>query len=217
MKIHWDLIQGSELWFAMKWGKVGGSASKGLFVPSDTLLDEILSEHTEPFEMEVDGYVNKDMQRGIELEPLHRSEISKFAGVEFKEAGWIQAGWCPIIGISPDGITADGKISYEGKAPGRKKHISTVRNREIPSDNIHQCLHYFTVIDTLEAHYFSSFRPESNYPLWPKKLTRDSIVDLGTKATPKCKTIHEWVKIAKANALILESNLQIALTNLDKI
>jgi len=217
MIINWNLIQGTPEWHLMKWGKVGGSSSKGLFVPSDTLLIQLLAENTEPFEMDEDNYISGDMQRGIELEPMGRLELSKYAQVEFKEAGWLQCEEIDLLGISPDGITKDGKISCEIKCPSAKKHIATVYCREIPNDNIHQCLHYFTVNPALEKHYFASFRPESSYPLWPKLLTRDSLIDLGTKAKPNVKEVGKWVEIALANAAELKENLQIALKNLDRI
>ncbi len=217
MIVYNDIVQGTEEWFAMKYGKVGGSTSKGLFVPSDTLLLELLAEHTEPFEMEEDNYVSSDMIRGIELEPLHRSEIEKYSGIKFNVPGWIQSGWCPIIGISPDGISEDLTVSWEGKSPAAKKHISTVYAKQIPADNIHQSLHYFTVNEKLERHIFSTFRPESNYPLWVKEINLDSLIDLGTKAKPNVKKVSEWVKIARFNALELALNLNIALASLDNI
>jgi len=217
MKVYNNIIQGTEDWFRLKWGKVGGSSSKGLFVPSDTLLIQLLAEHTEEFELDEDNYVSGDMQRGIELEPLHRSEIERYIGVSFNVPGWLESDECALLGISPDGISEDLTVSWEGKSPGAKKHISTVYANQIPSDNIHQCLHYFTVNPKLQMHVFSSFRPESKYPLWPKKISRESIIDLGTKAKPQCKTVQQWVDIAMHNALELESNLTIALKKLDKI
>lgn len=217
MKIYHEIVQGTEEWFALKYGKVGGSTSKGLFVPSDTLLLELLAENTEPFAMEEDGYTSADMQRGIELEPLHRSEIEKYTGVKFNVPGWVQSEECAIIGISPDGISEDLTVSWEGKSPGAKKHISTVYAKEIPSDNIHQSLHYFTVNRKLEKHFFSSFRPESNYPLFVKLITLDSVIDLGTKAKPLLKTVREWANIGRFNALELEANLQNALKQLNQI
>jgi len=210
-----DIIQGTEPWFQIKWGKVGGSSSKGLFVKSDTLLIQVLSEHTEEFEMDDDGYMNAEMQRGVELEPMARMEGSKYAGVKFLQSGWLQCEENKLLGISPDGITADETISCEIKCPSRQKHTSTVYAKEIPSDNIHQCLHYFTVNPKLVKHYFFSFRPESKYPLWPECLTRESRIDLGTKAKPNVKTIAEWVDIAKFNAKELEANLELALDKMD--
>lgn len=217
MKIYHDIIQGTEEWFALKYGKVGGSTSKGLFVNSDTLLLELLAEKTEPFQMDYDGYENADMIRGKELEPLHKSEIEKYTGINFNVPGWIQSDTIPILGISPDGLSEDLTVSWEGKAPGSKKHIATVYAKEIPSDNIHQSLHYFTVNQKLQMHYFSSFRPESDYPLWVKQITRDSLIDLGTKAKPNVKKVSEWVGIARFNGLELEANLEIALTKLKSI
>lgn len=217
MQVFKDVIQCSPEWFELKYGKVGGSTSKGLFVPSDTLLLEILAENTEPFVMEDDGYVSKDMQRGNDLEPIGIRRVGEFAGVKFERYGWLLSDECPIIGVSPDGITEDLKVSCEVKCPAAKKHISTVFAKEIPADNIHQSLHYFTVNPILERHYFGTFRPESNYPLWVKCLTRDSLIDLGTKAKPNVKMVGNWVDIALHNALELEANLGLALKQLEKI
>lgn len=217
MIAHWDIQQRTPEWFALKWGKIGGSTSKGLFVPSDTLLLEVLSEMTEPYEIEPDGYCSPEMQRGIDLEPVGRIQLEKIAKVTFCDAGWLQCEENDLLGISPDGITKDLTVSCEGKCPGRKKHIETVFTNEIPKDNIHQCLHYFTINPILERHYFFSFRPECDYPFWYQMLTRESVIDLGTKAKPVCKTIREWVDIAKFNAKELADNLALALKQLDKI
>ena len=217
MKIYTEIQQGTEDWFRIKYRKVGGTSSKGLFVPSDTLLLKLLAESTEPFELEDDGYESAAMLRGKELEPRHRSEIETYTGVKFNVPGWLLSDECPLIGISPDGISEDLTVSWEGKSPGADKHISTVYSKEIPADNIHQSLHYFTVNPKLEKHYFSSFRPESDYPLFVKLLTLDSLIDLGTKAKPNVKKVSEWRQIGLGNALELEANLQIELTNLKKI
>lgn len=217
MQVFKDVAQCSPEWFALKYGKVGGSASKGLFVQSDTLMLEILSELTEPFILQDDGYVSKDMERGNLLEPIGIQRIGEFAKVKFERYGWLLSDEIDIIGISPDGITDDLTISCEVKCPAAKRHIETMVSKEIPSDNRHQCLHYFTVNEKLQKHYFGSFRPESDYPLFIKELTRESNMDLGTKAKPLIKSVGEWVDIAKFNAKKLKTDLQAALTNLDRI
>lgn len=206
MIAHWNIKQGTEEWHAIRWGKIGGTTSKGLFVKSDTLLDELLSEITEPFEVE-DSFESADMIRGFELEPLARQEVSLYIGREILECGWLQCEEIPLLGISPDGITSDMTISAEIKCPARKKHMSTIRTNEIPLDNLHQCVHYFTVNPHLEKHYFASFRPEAIKPLFVKELTRSSEVNLGTKAKPVIKNIAEWVSIAKTNAINLETEI----------
>lgn len=206
MIAHWNIKQGTEEWHAIRWGKIGGTTSKCLFVKSDTLLDELLSEITEPFEME-DSFESADMIRGFELEPLARQEVSLYIGRELLECGWLQCEEIPLLGISPDGITSDMTISAEIKCPARKKHMSTIRTNEIPLDNLHQCVHYFTVNPHLEKHYFASFRPEAIKPLFVKELTRASEVNLGTKAKPVIKTIAEWVSLAKTSAINLETEI----------
>lgn len=207
MKTHYEIEQHSEEWFRKKWGKVGGTLSKGLFVKSDTLLEDVLSELCEEFDLK-ENYQSFDMQRGSELEPEARKALSAYLGVELKEVGWLQCEENEYIGISPDGITDCQTISAEIKCPNSKKHLKTILTNEIPSDNIYQCLHYFTVNPKLEKHYFCSWRPENLYkPIFVKELTRESLVNLGTKSKPILKPISEWVTIAKIEALELKKQI----------
>ena len=139
------------------------------------------------------------MQRGNELEPFAREYISTYVGVEFLETGWLQSEENELLGVSPDGITEDYKQSCEIKCLGRKAHYDILIENEIPLDKIPQCIHYFTVNPDLEKHYFIAFRPEAPKH-FIKELTRDSIVNIGTKAKPIKKTISECVEIARKNA-----------------
>jgi len=225
MVAHFGIDQGTEEWFKMKWGKIGGSLSKGLFVDTDTLLLQMIVEHTEDIDLDYDSYTSQDMQRGNELEPLGRSRLSEYLGVSLLNCGWLECEENTLLGISPDGITADFKVSAEIKCPAGKRHISTCRENEIPKDNIHQCVHYFTVNPHLERHYFMSFRPESIKPMFVKELTRSSLVDLGftkkgkikedrglgvkeyVSTEPDLRTVAEWVAISKANATKLKENI----------
>ena len=53
MKVYFEIEQGSSDWFSIKWGKVGGTASSGLFVKSDTLFYNLLAEQTESFDADL--------------------------------------------------------------------------------------------------------------------------------------------------------------------
>jgi hypothetical protein len=233
MIARYDIEQHSEEWHKVRYGKIGGTLSKGLFIKSDTLLEDVLSEICEEFdlkenyqsfdmqrgsELEFDlkeNYQSFDMQRGSELEPEARKALNAYLGIELKEVGWLQCEENEYLGISPDGITECETISAEIKCPQAKKHLSTIRANEIPNDNINQCLHYFTVNPKLEKHYFCSYRPENIYkPIFVKELTRDSLVNLGTKAKPILKPISEWVAIAKIEALELKKQIEIELNKL---
>lgn len=209
-----NVEQGSEEWHKIRYAKISGTRANGLFVNSDTLLIELLSEICEEFDLQ-ENYQSFDMQRGTELEPEARLALSSYLGVYIKEVGWLQCEENEYLGISPDGITECETISAEIKCPNAKKHLSTIRANEIPSDNIHQCLHYFTVNPKLEKHYFCSYRPENIYkPIFVKELTRDTIINLGTKAKPVLKSVSEWVEIAKKEAENLKNKIQIELNNL---
>ena len=64
-----EIEQRSQEWHELKWAKIGGTLSKGLFVKSDTLFIDILSQRMEDFEP-TDSYTSDAMERGNELEPF---------------------------------------------------------------------------------------------------------------------------------------------------
>jgi hypothetical protein len=220
---HFDIEQGSEKWHEIRWGKVGGVLAKSLLGKPETLINEIGSCQLEPFSMDDDGYVNAAMQRGIDLEPVGRAEMEKYISaslgrdIKLLHCGWLQNTTIPVLGISPDGVSADLTIQIELKCPGKNKHAATLYGGVIPDDNIDQCLHAFTVNPLLEKLYFGSFRPQSEYPLFPKLMTRETIVDMGTKAKPVCKPVSEWVQILQAAAITLQENVSIYNENLRRI
>lgn len=221
---HFEIEQGTEQWHQIRYGKVGGVLAKSLLGKPETLINEIGSCQLEPFSLEDDGYVNAAMQRGIDLEPVGRLEMQKYIAVSLNmpdlilhECGWLQNTTIPIIGISPDGVSADLTIQIELKCPGKNKHAATLYGGVIPDDNIDQCLHAFTVNPYLERLYFGSFRPECEYPLFPKLMTRETVVDMGTKSKPNCKPVSEWVAILQAAAITLQENVAIYNNNLKKI
>ena len=173
-----NVKQGTPEWHETRYRKIGGTLSSGLFKKTDTLKLSLLGQFLEEFE-DVDNYISADMERGNELEPYALKEAIKYTGLNFINAGWLQCEEISILGISPDGITADQKHAVEIKCPASKKHIETILNGGIPLDNIHQCLHYFTINPKLESLTFVSFRPENKLkPLYCNTITRDSEINL---------------------------------------
>jgi hypothetical protein len=216
MKIHYEIIQGSPEWHEMRYGKIGGTSSKGLFVDSDTLLYELVGCRMEPFILEPQGYINDAMLRGNELEPFGRMELSRKIGIKLNQAGWIEHETIKILGISPDSISEDETIQAEFKCPGRAVHIATLLANDIPANNIHQCLHAFTVNEKLKEMYFVSFRPECQIRMFHRKLTLDSNINLGTKAKPVLNTVGHFRDIALKSAEKLNEDVEKALTALQK-
>ena len=185
---HKEIEQGTIEWFQLKWGKIGGTLAKGLFVKSNTLFLDILSQELEEFEP-TDSYSSESMDHGKFNETFAREYLQTYTGFEFLETGWLQSEKNELIGISPDGITEDEKIACEIKCLGRKKHLSVLLDNDIPLEHIHQCIHYFTVNPKLEKLYFISFRHES-VKHFIKELTLESIVNIGTKSKPKLMTVE---------------------------
>lgn len=194
MKIYHDLEQGSTEWHELKHGKIGGTRSKQILVKSDTLLIDLLAELTEPFDEDLESFSSYAMENGKLLEPQARIELSKYTGIEFLEVGWIQSE-NPLVGVSPDGISECETIGCEIKCPQAKEHIRTCLDNEIPLKHIDQCIHNFLVNPKLNEFWFMSYRPESVKPMFVKKLTRESEVNIGTEARPVIKTINEVVEL----------------------
>lgn len=215
MIAHWNIQQGSIEWFQIRYGKIGGSTSKGLQVESDTLLDELLSCRLEPFELDDDPYSNQAMDRGNDYEPLARQRLSEYTGIDFKECGWLQSESIPLIGISPDGLTESLKIACEIKCPGKKKHTNTLRNGILPLDHTHQALHNFTVNRNLEQLFFLSFRPEAKHPMFVNEITPDSLINLGTPSRTMIKPVKEWVILMRERAIKLQSRIDYELQQLE--
>lgn len=206
MKVFYDIKQGSDEWHEIRHGKIGGTLASGLFTKTDNLLDELLTANCEDYDPFIDGFVSSDMQRGNELQPEALKNLIEYTKIDFIEVGWLQCEDNELLGISPDGITENFKISCEIKCPGAKRHTQTIKSNEIPLDNIHQCIHYFTVNPFLERHFFCSYRPENKFKqLFVKELTRDSVVNIGTNAKPIKVTINEAVKLSRdyANAVLI--------------
>ncbi len=216
MEVFFDVEQHSEEWFRKKWGKIGGTASAGLFVKSDTLFYDLLAEQTEAFDTDLieEGFQSDAMFRGTLLEPEARKQLELYTGLQFLEAGWIQ-NEINILGISPDGITANLTAQCEIKCPQAKKHLKTCIDNEIPLDNINQCVHAFAVNDKLESLFFMSYRPESIKPIFVKELKRADNVNIGTKARPIIKTVDECVTIIHSEAKLLEAQLKQTINNLN--
>jgi hypothetical protein len=207
-----DLEQSSLEWHQMRYGTIGGTSAKQLFTKGDDLFFSLLAEKTEPFYFE-DGYVSDAMIRGKELEPEARAKLSKHLGINFIECGLI-INDNELLTISPDGITADMQTQCEIKCPEAKKHLRTCLADAIPLDNIHQCIHAFTVNDKLRDFYFLSYRPESPKQMFIKHLMRESEVNIGTEATKKIVTVAEAVSMAHAKAKEIQLQLNEAIEKL---
>lgn len=152
IKIHDDLIQGSDEWLAARCGLITASEMKFIVTPTlkiagndktrahlYELLAQRITGYVEPM------YVSEDMLRGQDDELEARSIYSKrYAPV--KEVGFITNDkWGFTIGYSPDGLVGDDG-AIECKSRRQKYQVQTIvenlgddRGETIPRDYVMQC------------------------------------------------------------------------------
>lgn len=208
MKAHFEIIQGTAEWHAIRYGKIGGTLCSSLLVKSDTLLKNVGSCYTEEYVPSDDDYVNSDMQRGIELEPYARRELSAYTKLSFIECGWLQSLKCDLMGISPDGVTSDLKHHAEIKCPTKEKHFENCYNDRIPDDNIYQCLQSFAVNPGLISVFFCSYRPENVKPLFVKELCRDDVIEITVNRKKETGTVISFAERMMAAAIELDKTIK---------
>ncbi len=207
MIAYWDIIQGSEQWHEIRYGKIGGTLSSSLLVKSDTLVKNVGSCYTEDFTLPDDGFASYDMQRGVELEPMARAELSTYTGLEFLECGWIQSEVSKLMGISPDGITKDLFYQAEIKCPAKEKHFENCYNDKVPDDHLYQCIQAFSVNPHLQSIFFCSFRPENIKPLFVKEMKRNDIIEITVNRKKEKGTVISFADRLMEAALELEQTI----------
>lgn len=109
-----------------------GNGSKGL----ETLVWEKMSEKYSTADKE--QYINKDLERGVELEPQARSLYELETGNKVVEVGFITNNEISNVGgASPDGLVNDDGL-VEIKCFEDKKHFRMIIEPEIDSKYIWQ-------------------------------------------------------------------------------
>lgn len=143
MIIH-DIEQRSEAWHEIRLGRVTGTRFKNLVSKPSTasyqdLVRDIASEIVTGKEDE--SYVNENMERGMEMEPVAVAEYESIFGVTVMRPGFITPDedhpYYEWVGISPDGLLPDGG-GLEIKCPLMKTHFEYLTGGSLPSEYRHQ-------------------------------------------------------------------------------
>lgn len=145
IKIYRDLIQGTDEWRDARCGLLTASETKLIITPAKLQYASNDKERAHLYELAAQrvtgfvepSYVNDDMLRGIEDEPLARQiYAAKYAPVE--EIGFVTNDeWGFVLGASPDGFVGDdGEIQV--KSPRQKTQFSTIAHYEMPSEHVIQ-------------------------------------------------------------------------------
>lgn len=177
LHVYADLEQGTDEWHAARRGMVTASAvgrlvtaktmkpasndeSRGL---TNLLVAERITGWTDP------TFVNADMWRGVECEPIAR-DIYSGHYQQAEEVGFMvreEEGW--RLGYSPDGVVGmDGLI--EIKSPRAKTHLATILADEVPAFYMPQ-LQAGLLVSGRAWIDFVSF--VGGMPLWVKRVKPD--------------------------------------------
>lgn len=211
MKIH-NVVQGTDEWKAIKWGKIGGSTASKLLTKLGENVREIadfnrlVAERMEDFDPFEDSYVSQAMQHGTETEQLARDEYERIFGVKVNQYGWIESSFNSNIGISTDGMIDGQNKSIEIKCPTGPTHVKYMLNPSLLVEAYAwQIVHNFTVLD-VDSIDVISYRPENKFkPMIVVTVTKDTKIAI-TKKTEL--TVSELVELEKKRLLEIETEIE---------
>lgn len=146
-----DAEQRSEAWLAARAGRV--TASKAGAVLAKIKSGEAAGRRDYRCQLVVerltgqpaeDGYTNKEMQRGIDLEPAAIGEWEVNTGLIARRTGFL-AMKDHMVGCSLDGDCNDFEGVIEVKCPKSATHIEYLRAARLPPEYVPQCTHQMWV------------------------------------------------------------------------
>lgn len=125
-----DTPQRSPEWFAARLGRVTGSKASCVMMGEKTAgrADYVMQLALERFMgvAEEGGYINAEMQRGIDKEPLARMR-AEAGGAFIRETGFLQHNTL-MIGASLDGDEDDFAKIWEFKCPKSTTHVKYLKS-----------------------------------------------------------------------------------------
>jgi len=202
VKYHTNIQQRSQEWLNLRLGKVGGSESIGLTTTARMksliplkVAELLTGEH------QGDDFVSKQMQYGIDTEPIARAEYEKQMFTSVTECGYITHEDYPLLGLSVDGLVGDvGAI--EIKCPAPKAHIAIIVSGKVPTAYRPQLAQTFVVNETLEWIDFVSFNNTlKQRPMYIIKVSRQDmekdIKVLKSSYETFSNAVEESIKIIK--------------------
>lgn len=142
--------QRSPAWHASRAGRVTGSVAGDMLAKikngdwstsrRDLRLKLAIEQLTGLPSEEMDTWLGKDVQRGIDKEPVVADRYEADHGVLLQKTGFLQSNEF-MAGCSLDGHVNDFEGIVEFKCPKTATHLSYLRSKKIPTDYIAQITH----------------------------------------------------------------------------
>jgi hypothetical protein len=168
MIIYENIIQQTPEWFELKKGKMSashataiGNCGKGLETYCRQIVRNMIVERQ--------SYVNKDMERGNELEPIGRLTYEFEYGCSVKQVGFIAHS--DFVGYSPDGLISDDGL-IELKARNDEIHFGLLLGDSVDSSTIWQ-MNMGMLVSGRKWCDFGSYNPNFRQSLFVKRFLPD--------------------------------------------
>jgi len=129
-----EILQGTPEWLQARLGCVTASRANDVCAAETTaayqnyLWQLVAERETQKAE---DSYINADMQRGTEMEPVARAAYEAHTGTFVTQTGFWLHPEVPFFGASPDGLAGDGLI--EIKCPRTSTHLRYKSEGKVPT------------------------------------------------------------------------------------
>lgn len=134
LTIHTDIVQRSDEWYELRRGVITASTVGRLITPktmkpasnqdSRGLAQALAAERIAGWS-DVNNFINDDMMRGIESEPIVRAKYAEHYLPVTEVAFITEDRFGFKLGVSPDGLVSDDGM-IEIKCPRAKGHIATI-------------------------------------------------------------------------------------------
>lgn len=142
-----DVPQRTPEWYAARLGRLTASCAKDMLAKIQKgeaaarrdLRTRLVCERLTG-QPQDDGYVNADMQRGIDLEADAFAAYEAHTGHLVARVGFLQHDTI-AAGCSPDGVLDDGRGLLELKVPRSATHLRYLRDGGLPAEHAPQILH----------------------------------------------------------------------------
>ena len=205
MEIIRDIEQGSDDWFALRYGWVTASRfkdvmAKGAGKTRKSYMYQLAAEALT--DMRTDSFTSEYMEWGTETEPQARAMYELNSGNDVEEVSFIKLNDAVKVGCSPDGIIGeDGMI--EIKCPKTTTQIETYLSGKMPNSHKAQVQGQLWVSGRKWTD-FVSFDPriegDSGYMCVRIERDEDYIKEIEDACFLFAKELQEMVKILRGES-----------------
>lgn len=195
--IYHDVIQKSDEWFDIRFGKATSSNFSKIMANDGKDFGNPALEYAEAVAIEsvthekIETYFDVNMQNGIDLEPFARKAYEDYTFEPVKEVGFYESD-CHRFGGSPDGILLDGGI--EIKCVKYNTHFKRLKKKQYDTSHKWQLIGNIWLAE-LEWIDFVSYCPifPENKRLFVERIYRneDEITKLKTRLNDFWEIVEE--------------------------